>query len=395
VLNRAQKQLLHNDEAVRLGSRAFDLLDALVERAGTVLSRAELEAHVWPRSVVEETSLRVHMSALRKALGDGLDGVRYIANVPGRGYSFVGDVKALGAPPAGHSVAIDHNLPTRLTREIGRQAIIAEVTCRLGQWRLVSIVGSGGMGKTTVALAVAERVLQSYPDGVFFVDLAALSEPAHVPQCLATALGLLLPPGDVAAGLCACLRGRHVLLVLDNCEHVVDAIATLAERMLEAAPRLSLIATSREPLAVAGEWVSRIGGLAAPLADSAPTLAEAMAFPAVQLFVERSLANADANLMSDANCALITHLCRRLDGMPLAIELAAGCMDSLGPRGLAERLDQMFELLTRGRRSALPRQHTLQALLDWSHRLLSKSACGQRPWLPISLRTCWRRRRRR
>lgn len=372
VLNRAQKQLLLKDEPVRLGSRAFDLLDALVARAGVVVSRAELEACVWPRSVVEETSLRVHMSALRRALGDGVDGARYIANVPGRGYSFVAEVKALTAPPVHALAPIDHNLPTRLTREIGRQAMIAEVAGHLAERRLVSIVGAGGMGKTTVALAVAEKLLQNYPDGVWFVDLAPLTDAAHVPACLATALGLILAPGEVVAGVCACLRGRQALLVLDNCEHVVDAIAALAERLLAVAPRLGLLATSREPLAVAGEWVCRIGGLAAPLPDAAPTLAQAMAFPAVQLFVERSLANADATLMSDANCGLITHLCRRLDGMPLAIELAAGCMDSLGPRGLAERLDQMFELLTRGRRSALPRQRTLQALLDWSHRLLSE-----------------------
>ncbi len=375
VLHRARKLLLQNGQAVRLGSRAFDLLAALVERAGKVVSRTELEACVWPRSVVEETSLRVHMSALRKVLGEGQEGVRYIANVPGRGYSFVAEVVALDAGqsgPASPAADVPHNLPTRLTREIGRQAMVGDVAARLAQSRMVSIVGPGGMGKTTVALAVAEEVLPRYRDGVRFVDLAPLADPDHVPDALASALGLALAPGAGLDPLCQHLRGQRILIVLDNCEHVIDAAAELVERLLGAAPELRVLATSREPLAVSGEWVCRLGGLDAPAPGAAVTLELALAYPAVQLFVERSLANADAGLMSDANCAVITHLCRRLDGMPLAIELAAGCMDSLGPQGLAERLDQLFDLLTRGRRCALPRQRTLQALLDWSHRLLSE-----------------------
>ncbi len=372
VLHRAQKLLLENERAVRLGSRAFDLLVALVERAGRVVSRAELEACVWPRSVVEETSLRVHMSALRKVLGDGRSGARYIANVPGRGYSFVAAVAALAEQSTTAVCKVEHNLPTRLSREIGRESVIADVAGQLGLHRLVSIVGPGGMGKTTVAVAVAEAVLGRYRDGVCFVDLAPLADPALVSTALGAALGLALPAGDPIVALCRHLQERRILILLDNCEHVIDAAAALAERLLGAAPGLRILATSREPLAAAGEWIYRLAGLEAPSADGKPSLQQALAYPAVQLFVERSLASADASLMSEANCASIAHLCRRLDGMPLAIELAAGCMESLGPQGLAERLDQLFELLTRGRRSALPRQRTLQALLDWSYRLLSE-----------------------
>ena len=202
VLDRASKQLLEDGKVLRLGGRAFDLLCALAERSGEVLSRPELEARVWPHTVVEETSLRVHVSALRKALGDGVAGARYIANVPGRGYSFVVPVMAVDeaqAAPTRVEVVVAHpaatpparrmhNLPARLSHAIGRSAITRTLGERLAKQRLVSIVAPGGMGKTTVALAVAESQLERFPDGVWFVDLAPLSDPARVPLALASAL---------------------------------------------------------------------------------------------------------------------------------------------------------------------------------------------------------------
>jgi predicted ATPase/DNA-binding winged helix-turn-helix (wHTH) protein len=385
VLDRERKQLLENGKVLRLGGRAFDLLCALTERAGEVLSRSELEARVWPRTVVEETSLRVHISALRKILGDGVAGARYIANVPGRGYSFVVPVVAIDAKdavsePAATPVADGlppaptrrmHNLPARLSHAIGRSAVTRSLGERLVTRRLVSIVGAGGMGKTTVALAVAEDRLERYPDGVWFVDLAPLSDPARVPLALASALNVSASAADPWATLVEPLRQSCMLIVLDNCEHVIDGAAALAERVLREAPRAHILATSREALEAEGEWVHRLAALDAPVPADETSLEQARTFAAVQLFAERASANSDGFALTETNIDVVCHLCRQLDGMPLAIELAAGRIDSLGLNGLAARLDEMFSLLTRGRRTVLPRHRTLQALLDWSHDLLT------------------------
>ena len=385
ILDRSRKQLLENDRPLRLGGRAFDLLAALTERAGEVLSRPDLEAQVRPHTIVEETSLRVHISALRKILGDGIGGARYIANVPGRGYSFVVPVTLLDevAEPAATATAPTvagatlaparrpHNLPARLNHAIGRSGITHTLGERLATRRLVSIVGPGGMGKTTVALAVAEGVLGRYADGVWFVDLAPLTDPARVPRALASALQISVSADDPWATLRDPLRDARMLIVLDNCEHVIAAAAELVERVLREAPGVHILTTSREALEAEGEWVHRLAALEAPVLDDTPGLERALVYPAIQLFVERATANSDAFALTEANLPVVAHLCRQLDGMPLAIELAAGRIDSLGLQGLADRLDEMFALLTRGRRTVLPRHRTLQALLDWSHDLLT------------------------
>jgi len=388
VLDRASKQLRENGKVLRLGGRAFDLLCALAERSGEVLSRTELEARVWPHTIVEETSLRVHVSALRKVLGDGVAGARYIANVPGRGYSFVVPVMAvmsvgaqqetvaraevavadLPLPPPARRM---HNLPARLSHAIGRSSVTRTLGERLATQRLVSIVAPGGMGKTTVALAVAESQLERFPDGVWFVDLAPLSDPGRVPLALASALNVSVSSTDPWTTLREPLRESRMLIVLDNCEHVIDGAAALSERVLREAPRAHILATSREALDAEGEWVHRLAALEAPVLDEPPPLEKARTFAAVQLFAERASANSDSFVLSAANIDVVCHLCRQLDGMPLAIELAAARIDSLGLQGLAARLDEMFMLLTRGRRTVLPRHRTLQALLDWSHDLLT------------------------
>lgn len=384
VLDRASKQLLEEGKVLRLGGRAFDLLCALVERSGEVLSRTELEARVWPHTVVEETSLRVHVSALRKALGDGVGGARYIANVPGRGYSFVVPVIAIDPSQAAERaqavVAREvpapplrrmHNLPARLSHAIGRSSVTRALGERLAKQRLVSIVAPGGMGKTTVALAVAESQLDRFPDGVWFVDLAPLSDPSRVPLALASALNVSVSSADPWATLREPLRESRMLIVLDNCEHVIDGAAALSEHVLREAPRTHILATSREALDAEGEWVHRLAALEAPVPDDQTPLEQARLFAAVQLFDERASANSDGFALTEANIDVVCHLCRQLDGMPLAIELAAARIDSLGLQGLAARLDEMFTLLTRGRRTVLPRHRTLQALLDWSHDLLT------------------------
>jgi len=386
VLDRSHKQLLEAGRPLHLGGRAFDLLAALTERPGEVLSRQALEARVWPHTIVEETSLRVHISALRKILGDGVAGARYIANVPGRGYSFVVPVTVLALAPEAAMPALaaaaavtpanpprrTHNLPARLNHTIGRSAVIQALGERLLTRRLVSIVGPGGMGKTTVALDVAEAQLGHHPDGVWFVDLAPLSDPARVPLALALALQISVCAQDPWEALLGPLGNSRMLIVLDNCEHVIEAAARLAERVLRAAPGVHILATSREALEAEGEWVHRLSALEAPVPEDATDVAQCRAFPAVQLFAERAGANSDGFALTEANLGVVCHLCRQLDGMPLAIELAAGRIDTLGLQGLAARLDEMFALLTRGRRTALPRHVTLQALLDWSHALLTE-----------------------
>jgi predicted ATPase/DNA-binding winged helix-turn-helix (wHTH) protein len=368
-------RLCRHDDEVRLGGRALDLLLALVSRPGEVLSRGELEAQVWPFSIVEDSSLRVHVAALRRALGDGVDGARYIANVPGRGYSFVAPVSRSGtetaepAPPADAGV---DNLPTSLTRLIGRDAIVATLCAELARRRLVSIVGHGGIGKTSLALAVAAQVRHHYPGGACFVDFAPLTTSAHVIESVASALGLPLPSESNMSELENWLRPRRLLLVLDNCEHLLDAVAALTERMLRRAPGLVILTTSREPLDADGEWVHRLQPLEAPPDGPPIDSAGALGFAAVELLAERAAASLDTFRIDGGNVYLAAALCRRLDGVPLAIEFAASRIGLLGLQGVCVQLDDRLRLLGSGRRTALPRHRTLRALLDWSYRLLSQ-----------------------
>ncbi len=377
-LDPARKQLLAEGEAVRLGGRALDLLIALVERAGDVVSHEELFAQVWPRTVVEESSLRVHMSALRKALGESSE-MRYIASVPGRGYSFVMPVAKAPAPEtmtgvgmrAGEpAVAPVSAFPLRLTNVIGRDEVLDALTAKLRLHRLVTIVGSGGIGKTTVAVTLAERISRRYANGAAFVDLAPVGDPSLVQAALAAAIGVPSPTQDAWPVLRAALAARELLVVLDNCEHVIVAATQLVEHLLQAAPGVRILATSREPLDAESEAVYRLESLALPAPLQEPTVVEALAFPALRLFVERATASADDFVLSQDNVAAVLLVCRHLDGVPLAIELAAARVGSLGIQALADRLDDVFRLLKRGRRTALPRHQTLQALLDWSYDLL-------------------------
>ena len=374
---------------LRVGSRALNLLGVLLEQPGRLYSRDELVARVWPDTVVEETSLRVHISALRKALGDGVNGARYIANVPGRGYTFVGETKPsphvsgsasaigpLSAEPAAWAASpppATPSLPPRLTRPIGREHAIAQLADLLARERLVTVVGAGGMGKTTVALAVAQGLSRLYPDGACLVELSQLSDPVLVAAELGRTQGLIVSPGDSPAVLEAALRSKQLLFVLDNCEHVVDAAAFLVNRLMRTCPGLHFLATSREPLEIEAEWVFKLPPLAMPAPDEPLDLQDLLAYPAIQLFVERAQANGDSFELTDAHAPAVRQLCGFLDGIPLAIELAAARLDSLGVQGLLRRLGNAFELLTRGRRTALSRHRTLQAVMDWSYDLLSDS----------------------
>ncbi|HWX26309.1 MAG TPA: winged helix-turn-helix domain-containing protein, partial [Steroidobacteraceae bacterium] len=369
-----QHLLLQDDKPVSLGSRAFEILIALVEHAGELLDKDALEARAWPGLTVEESNLRAQITALRRVLAQGGTGESYVTTVPGRGYRFVAPVGRSAGEAVQQQVAHRrNNLPGRLTRPIGRAEVIAMVSNRLQRRRFITITGPAGIGKTTVALAVADKLMASYQDGAWFVDLAPVSDPSLVASALASLLGVGIRSEDPFPALTSFVRDKSMLFLFDTCEHVVQASAKLAEELLKAAPNVHILATSRVPLRAEDERVQRLSPLEIAPPSAALTAAEALAYPAVQLFVERASASADGYELTEADAPLVAQICRQLDGIALAIELAAGRLGAFGVRGVAARLDNRFQLLTQGRSTALPRHQTLRAALDWSYELLSEA----------------------
>src|SRR5271170_7932549 len=255
---------------------------------------------------------------------------------------------------------------------VGRDDTVRALAEQLQAWRFVSIVGPAGVGKTTVAISVAHTLIDGFHDAVFFIDLAALTDPQLVTTAVASALGYTLQTQDPLVGLLAFIGDRKILLVLDNCEHVISIAAALAERVVSEAPEAHILATSREALRVEGEHVHVLDSLECPPEDADVTALEALRYPAAQLFMERATASGYSAALSDIDAPIVARSCRRLDGIALAIELAASRVGSVGIRGTAELLDNRFGLLWRGRRTALPRHETLNAMLDWSYKLLSE-----------------------
>lgn len=376
----AERTLEKNGIPLVLGSRALDILIVLAERAGEIVSARELIARVWRGLVVDPGNLRVHIAGLRKALGDRERQARYIANVPGQGYCFVAPIERLTAagPPAR---AAEYpcgaarqrlRLPPVLSRMVGRDEAVRRIADGLLADRFISVIGPGGIGKTTVAVTVANAMREEFADAVCFVDVGAVTNPELVPATVASTLGLTIQTNDVLPTLMECLKSLRILLTLDNCEHVIDAAATLAELVFREAQGVHILATSREALRVDGERAYWLPPLDSPAPGSSMKAVDVLKYPAVQLFNERAAAAGGRFELTDANAPAVAGICGRLDGLALAIELVASRVSTHGIAETAGLLASGFGLDWRGRRTALPRHQTLRALLDWSYGSLDE-----------------------
>ena len=377
-LQPSQRRLLVDGQPVTLGARAFDMLLVLIERAGQLVSKHDLLALVWPGLVVEENNLQVQISALRKLVGP-----QTIATIPGRGYRFAATLDPTAedsipddgprsppdaTPARAHDLSLT-NLPAELPPLYGRQTDLIALHALVDAHRLVTVVGAGGIGKSRLAQAAAHPCVGCWPDGVWMVEVAGLSEPELLPHAVAQVLNVSTS-GQRAAqdAIVAGLARRTLLVVLDNCEHVLDAAAALVQAILVGAPHVKVLATSQEPLRLPDEQQFRVAPLSVPPGSQ---LENAQHFGAVALFDARVRAADPRFTLGGENLPLVIDICRRLDGLPLAIELAAARVATLGLRPVRDKLDARFKLLTGGSRASLRRHQTLRAALEWSHHLLN------------------------
>ncbi|MBV8486642.1 MAG: helix-turn-helix transcriptional regulator, partial [Planctomycetaceae bacterium] len=370
----ARQLLLRNRIPVRLGSRALTLLTSLVEHRGELVSKNELMAAAWPKLFVHESNLKVNMANLRRSLGDTQREPIYVATVIGRGYRFVAPVEV------GASTNSDHAEPDDLglsglppAREIvGRDEEIARIVAELRKRQHVTVVGAGGIGKTTVAIAAAQVLETDYPDGACFVDLSTFDDPTLLPSALAVALGVRGNAEDMLTAVIDHLAQRHMLVLLDNCEHVLPAAAIFARRFAASVGRSRLLATSRQPLGTFAEHVVRLDPLKVPDTLDGLTIEGAVRFSALDLFARRAAEWAGYELM-ESDCAAVTEVCRSLDGLPLAIELAAANMVDHTAAELCAMLDQHLSLQNRRIEGQPARHETLLATIEWSYRLLPQN----------------------
>ena len=372
-----RRELRSRGIPVPLGGRAFEVITVLVQSASGFVTKNNLMEHVWPGDkAISEGTIRVHIFAARKALGPdrGL-----LQTAPGRGYRLLGSWtprqrEATAAPVDLHRTRTSEAPPANnfrpvITHLIGRSAAAQFVRDLVSAYRVVTLTGPGGIGKTSLAIEAVRDLLPDFEDGGWIVELASLSDPGLVPSTVASMLGLKLGGEISAESVARAVGGRHLLLVLDNCEHVIDAVANLAETFTRLCPCIAIVATSREVLRIDGESVYRVPPLDVPaLGQTAPD--DILQCSAAELFVARTKAlNPGFSPVAD-DLASIAAICRRLDGIPLAIELAAARTSVLNIQGIEAGLRDRFAMLTTGRRTALPRQRTLRAALDWGHELL-------------------------
>ncbi len=382
-LRPGERALAKEGRTVRLGARAFDILLALTDRAGEILSQNELCDRVWPNTHVGDTSLRVQVRALRKALGDGVDGARYVTNIPGRGYSFTAPItRGKENPPREPETAAPikaaplqqrTNLPTYAGAFFGRDAEIAALAESVVSRRLTTLVGMGGIGKTRLTVELGRQVHDRFPDGVWFIDLASLSSAATLASATAIVLGVSIPNTATALdAIAAAIGQRTMLLIFDNCEHLAGAVAEMVETLLKAAPLLSVVTGSQTRLRLADEYVYRVEPLDLPPPDAT----EIDAFSAVALFVARAAANDRSFRLGPATIGQVGEICRRLEGIPLALEMAAARVSLLGLKGLLTGLDERLRMLKFDSGRTEARHRTLRAMVDWSYGLLDPAEQG-------------------
>ena len=371
-----RRELRSRGVGVPIGGRAFEILEILVGSRGELVNKYHLIDRVWPGAVVEENTLQFHISAIRKALGADR---ALLSTVSGRGYRMLGDwtIRQAGKPEhrADHPERrprqpFRSNVPIAGSALIGRSAARQHLLNVLSAYRVVTLTGPGGIGKSALALEVARNLFPTFEGDCWLVELASLSDPALVPSAVVPVMGLKIGGTVITAEAVArAIGGEKLLLVLDNCEHLAEAAARLAEALVRICPNATVLATSREILRSEGEYVYRVPPLDVPppRLESAVNIDE---YSSVQLFISRLSALDSGFSASAENLPLIASICRRLDGIPLAIEFAAARVAVLGLQQVAERLNDRFSLLTAGRRTALPRHQTLRATLDWSYELL-------------------------
>ena len=373
-----RRELRSRGTPVALGNRALEIIEVLAQAAGRLVTKDDLMARVWPGAIVGDNTLHVHISAVRKAFGSDRG---MLKTSPGRGYRLVGGWTvrhddATGAPvmaqpriqPAERPRT---NFPGAVTELIGRSATLRHVRDLVSAYRVVNLTGPGGIGKTALAVNAARELLADFEHGVWVVELASLADAALAPSTVAGALELH-PAGDqlTAEALARGIGDRHLLLVLDNCEHLIDAVATLVETVTRLCPRVTVLATSREVMRIQGESVYRVPALEVPgHGQEAPD--GILGHSAVELFVTRARALDEGFSSQPEDLRSIAEICRHLDGIPLAIEFAAARAAFVGTEQVATGLRDRFALLTSGRRTAIPRHRTLRAALDWSYQLLS------------------------
>lgn len=365
-----RQMLLHDGQPVALGGRAFDILTLLVTRAGDVVSKGELFEHVWPGYIVHDHNLKVNVGTLRRILAEADPTAEYIATIAGRGYKFVAAVvrENVSSAPEQSSSKTHYNSAPNLQLLFGRDDAIEQIFEQLQQPGYLTIVGPGGAGKTSLAVAVARKHHDAH-DRIAFVDLSTVTDPRFAVPAIASALGVSLGLEDPIAGVIDLLRQQKPMLIIDNCEHVIATVAAIVERISAELPDARIIATSRAPLRTRSERIHFLSGLAYPVGEVSIRADEALKFPAVQLFLAKA-GGGDAGRITDEYARNIVSICARLEGLALAIELAAGTARALAPSALEQFFRNGFETMNRGPREAPLRHQTLEATLDWSYRLL-------------------------
>jgi predicted ATPase/DNA-binding winged helix-turn-helix (wHTH) protein len=375
-VSKARRKLERDGEPLQIGSRSFDILTHLLDHPGQVVAHRALLEAAWPDTTVEEVNLRFQITALRKALGSSE--TKYIINVPGRGYCFVAPVSRQDelepSSPGLIRVSPMNRVPTP-TPLVGRDQALTELCSLIRSHRIVSVVGSGGLGKSSIAIAAVDQINPLFRDGCCFVDLGRVENPERVADAVAVALGIPVRSVESVDEIVTILQSRQMLLVVDGCEHLIDAAAKHLEKIVAATSSIHILATSREALRIEYERVFALEPLATPPITETLSAAEIMSYPASQLLVEKARAAMGA-ILPDSEAKFIAQICSKLDGLPLAIELAASQAHVFGFDGLAKMLDDRFSLAWPGRRTAPPRHQTLGAMLDWSYRLLTEEEMG-------------------